>query len=151
MTIEDHVPLRETCERLGAVGFPLTSLFVWVCAWNYQADYDDEEGPPVAWLVVPYDEVKNYSTSSQAQLYAAPLATETLREIVKDQAHPQAKIEFDGVAWHVSLEDSNAAGNDVISVWRVNTRECSHETNPAEAAALLWLSIYAPDEVRHEG
>lgn len=134
---KDHVPTIETCKRLMKAGFPQRTEF----GWTKKTDcldlsviygYDSTKGLPIEEQVIPlssYWEIEEYGFQ-----YAAPLLTEIMEKLPKRLGEKELGMLY---LWRGECEFHYFR-------WVGKERRISHlhfDHNPAEAAALLYLSL----------
>ena len=116
MTIIEHVPTLETCQKLKEAGFPQETEFRW-----YESQNSD--------LQVTNDSLNNGEAGA---VCAAPILTEILGQLpsripVYSQA-PLMMMKSPKTYIFSYYHDGHAS-------------EAKQSRNPAEAAALLWLTL----------
>lgn len=139
-------PCLETCKRMKALGFPMTTHFVWrqTLDWEHP-DLEELDEVPMTWEVTSYYVVRNLhnAENDQSPWYAAPLLAEILHALPK---HIEA-VGIDSslfVVW-----DRGAIGYwfhdyDGSFEWSalLLEDECDVDMNLlTEAAAQLWLKL----------
>ncbi len=128
MTIEQHVPSRETCERLRDAGFPQDDTFL---AW---AIWDAAHGGD--WELLPAGGEIGFGKGSPngwSNFLAAPLVSELMEALaglypVRLCVHMQR----DKAILSIAALESATIFDPPTEVRR---------ENPAEALALLWLRV----------